>query len=151
MNGRAITMMVIFLTAAGFLFKQEMAMPQSGPEDYLEPPVVYDAERLKDPFMPPQTKENKEPLPESVLKPKAPEVVPPALIIQGIIWGGSSPQAILNQKIVKIGDTLEGARIIDIKKEGVTIDFQDQLFSLPAPALNKNLNTPKEIQNPRGG
>jgi hypothetical protein len=153
MNRVAIIIIFIFLTTPVFLFKQEMAMSEPGPENYLEPPVVYNAEGLKDPFMLPKIEENKVQLPESGLEPKIPEVmvVPPALTIQGILWGGRSAQAIINQKIVKIGDILEGARIIDIKKEGIIIDFQGQQFSFPEPALNKNLRTPKEIQNPIGG
>ena len=138
---------IIFLS----LLKLETAIPESGPENSLESAVVYDAEGLKDPFKPPEIKKEAQ-LPAKVSKQQEPKIVtPPSLIIQGIVWGGSLPQAIINQKIVKIGDTLEGARIIDIKKDGVTIAFQDQQFSFPAPAVNKNLNIPKEKQNPIGG
>jgi len=149
-----VAKIIIFFFTIMFLswFKLEMAVPESGPENSLEPAVVavvYDAEGLKDPFMPTDIKKAAQ-LPEK--EPEEPKIItPPSLIIQGIVWGGSLPQAIINQKIVKIGDTLEGARIIDINKDVVTIAFQDQQFSFPAPAFNKNLNIQKEKQNPIGG
>ena len=149
---RVIISIFIFLTVAILLFKQGMAIPESGLENYLEPAVVYDADGLKDPFAPPKIEEKKVLPPETALEPKIIEIVrPPSLIIQGLVWGGSLPQAIINQTIVKVGDTLEGARIIDIKKDGVTITFKDQQFSFPAPVVNSNLNVPKIKQNLMGG
>ena len=93
-----------FLTTAIFLFKQEMAIPESGPENSLESAVTYDAEGLKDPFKPPEIKKEAQ-LPQQEPQPEPKIVTPPSLIIQGIVWGGSLSHAIINQKIVKIGDT----------------------------------------------
>jgi len=58
----------------------------------------------------------------------------PSLIIQGIVWGGGKPQAIINNKILQIGDVIENAHIVDINKSGVDIIFNGQQHNLPAPA-----------------
>ena len=55
----------------------------------------------------------------------------PALTVSGIAWGGSYPRAIINGKIVKIGDTIEGAEILEIKKEGVVVSYKGQEFTIP--------------------
>lgn len=58
----------------------------------------------------------------------------PALAVQGVIWGGSFPQAIINDKVVKVGDVIEGASIIGIDKDGVEVSFDKRKYSLPSPA-----------------
>ncbi|MDD5246320.1 MAG: hypothetical protein PHS09_02875 [Candidatus Omnitrophica bacterium] len=60
---------------------------------------------------------------------------PPPLTVQGVIWGTSLPQAIISGKVVKIGDTIEKARIIDITKEGVTIFYEGQQYTLSSPGI----------------
>ena len=54
------------------------------------------------------------------------EVAPPSLTIQGLIWNTDMPQAIVNGKIVKIGDIIDGAEVINISKEGITIRHNDK-------------------------
>ena len=51
---------------------------------------------------------------------------PPSLQVQGIIWGADTPQAIINHKVVRIGDSLEGARVTAIDRRGVTLEFQGE-------------------------
>jgi len=74
----------------------------------------------------------------------------PRLAIQGIVWGGKFPQAIIDNRVVKVGDriklgTREGATIIDIDKEGVVVVFEGQEYKLPAPARSTS------SKNPSGG
>lgn len=54
----------------------------------------------------------------------------PSLQIQGIVWGGSFPQAVINNKVVREGDTIEEAKITDINKSGVTIFFDNRQYTL---------------------
>lgn len=49
---------------------------------------------------------------------------PPVLQLKGIVWGGSEPQAIINDKVVHVGDKIEGVKIKSISKEGVDAVFQ---------------------------
>lgn len=57
-----------------------------------------------------------EPLMEIPLMPEQPL---PDIIISGIIWNSDRPQAIINGKIVDIGDTVQEIQIIGIQKAGI--------------------------------
>lgn len=99
------------------------------------PGIEYKSEGLRDPFEGVFKKEpaiNKEyadrPVQESI------QIPPPALTVQGIIWGGKIQQAIINDKLVKIGDTIEEAQVSSISKDGVEIIFKNRTFKLPSPA-----------------
>ena len=50
----------------------------------------------------------------------------PTLNIEGIVWNTNMPQAIVNGKVVRIGDTIEGVRIVKIEKQGITIDYSGE-------------------------
>lgn len=65
------------------------------------------------------------------------EPVKPPLVLQGILWGTARPQAIINRKIVSVGDTMEGAKILAVSKEGVTISFEGQTFQMNLPQPNR--------------
>ena len=52
------------------------------------------------------------------------------LSLQGVIWSSGRPQAIVNGKIVKIGDTIQDAEVLDIRKDGVKMRDKDREFSL---------------------
>jgi len=52
------------------------------------------------------------------------------LKLQGIFWGSSNPQAIINRKIVSVGDQVEDAEVEAITKESVTLSRNGQEFEL---------------------
>lgn len=58
----------------------------------------------------------------------------PTLTVQGLVWGGKFPQAIINNKVVKIGDIIEGAQVANIEKGGVRLLFKGKNYSLSSPA-----------------
>jgi len=105
--------------------KKIEALEKAKPLPPLRPRIEYQAKNLRDPF------QGLKITGSTVAVAKA---APPALTIQGIVWGGSLPQAIINNKVVKIGDTIEEARIIDINKDGVTIFFGGRQYNLASPA-----------------
>ena len=153
MKSRNKIFLVFFLVALLIsLLKEIKALPQAPSEASLRPIVTeYKAEGLKDPF------EGKEE--QFIAQAKAREVVPvpevpvqkrplPALTVQGVVWGGRFPQAIVNDKIVKIGDIVEEARIIDINKSGITVSFDNQQYSLTSPA---GINLQSSKQKPTEG
>ena len=127
------------------------AAKEVAPEVLLKPNIVeYKSGNMRDPFY-------QEKKPEVI---KKIEEVPvekkplPALKIQGMVWGGDFPQAIINNKVVKIGDTIEGASIVQINKEGVVILFEKQKYSLPSPGatdLEGSFKSPEGDKNPEGG
>lgn len=77
----------------------------------------------------------------------APKVPLPKFTIQGIVWGGEVPQAIVDNKVVKPGDTIDNVHIVDINKEGIDIFFNGAQYTLPSPAAA--VVTEKK-QNPGG-
>ncbi|MFA5118061.1 MAG: hypothetical protein WC695_04305 [Candidatus Omnitrophota bacterium] len=58
------------------------------------------------------------------------------LSVQGVIWGGSLKQAIVNDKVVQQGDMINNARILEITKEGIVILYMNRQFTLNAPAVD---------------
>ena len=61
------------------------------------------------------------------VKPKEKTSLPlPKFTIEGIIWNANMPQAIVNGQVVRIGDTIEGVRIVKIEKQGITIDYNGE-------------------------
>jgi|GEM_PF-633514 len=106
---------------------------QAGQKEALRiarPTVEYTSSGLKDPFR----------LFKPAKETKKIEIVdipvnPPELQVSGLIWGAETPQAIVNGKVVKIGDRVENARIESIGKSGVVIEFSGKKFTLPV-AMN---------------
>lgn len=93
--------------------------------------VEYIGADTRDPFEAYLKKEELKPKDEGEL---AKERTFPSLTVQGIIWGGRFPQAIINGKVVKVDDVIEGARVTDITKEGITVFFNNRQQTLASPA-----------------
>ncbi|MDD5347742.1 MAG: hypothetical protein PHT59_03920 [Candidatus Omnitrophica bacterium] len=108
------------------------------------PDVSYAAADRRDPF--------KDSLPIDLpmtVEPAAEDVKPPEMTIQGIFWGGQFPQAIVNEKIIKVGDTIQEATVVGIDKEGITIRVSNREFRMPAPG--SQVVMPAMAGGPQGG
>ncbi len=46
--------------------------------------------------------------------------------VQGVIWGGSEPKAIIDQEVYGVGDLLDGATIVAIDRSGVRLRRGDR-------------------------
>jgi hypothetical protein len=111
------------------LFNEIKAMPEAAPENSLIPNIEYKAGESRDPFQSPQKeKQIKGQLPQKQIQEKP----LPALAVKGIVWGGKFPQAIINNRIVKIGDNVDEVQIVDINKSGVTVSFENRQYNLPS-------------------
>lgn len=55
----------------------------------------------------------------------------PNLVITGLIWNSPKPQAIINGKVINIGDTVSGVRIIEIDVRGITVDYEGRTVLVP--------------------
>jgi hypothetical protein len=97
----------------------------------IKPNVEYKAGDLRDPFQSPFASGE---APVSGPKVPAAPQAPPSLVVQGIIWGGDFPLGIINKKVVKIGDTIEGVQIMDINQGGVIVVSGNYTYNLPSPA-----------------
>ena len=60
------------------------------------------------------------------------EITLPDFTIQGVIWNTDLPQAIVNDMIVRVGDVIDDAKIVEITKTGITIDYRDRRFYIAA-------------------
>lgn len=106
-------------------------------ERIIRPNIEYKAAGLRDPFEGPTVKKSGDD--ERAAEPKVSRVPPPDLIVQGLIWGGDIPQAIINNKVVKVGDTIQGVKIITITKDGVTVLFEGMQYNLSSPAMSAGI------------
>lgn len=70
-----------------------------------------------------------QPAPEAVAAP-AKYVRLPNLTLDGIVEGRGEPMAIINARIVKVGDNLQGASVVRINKESVLLVYEGQEFLL---------------------
>lgn len=68
--------------------------------------------------------EEKEPIKET--EPEK-EIVIPTFTIIGIVWG-HNPRVIIDGEVHKIGDTVKGAKIIDITKQGIRMTYEGKEF-----------------------
>ncbi len=103
--------------------------------------LEYKAENLRDPFqkyfvIPQPTfgeipEESEEVSPE---KSAEDEAAISAIKLQGLIWGGNIPQAIINESVVKAGDVVDNMQIIEINKDGVSVLFNNRVYNLSSPA-----------------
>lgn len=59
----------------------------------------------------------------------AEEAAPPPLNVQGLIWGVERPACIIGGKVLSVGDTVQEARIMEIKKGGVVFMFRGKIFT----------------------
>jgi hypothetical protein len=91
--------------------------------------IDYTADDLRDPF---QSYLIKEPLPNAAPSEKPVEVIspPPTFTIQGVFWGASFPQAIINDKIVREGDVISDAKILSITRDNIKFLFANREFSV---------------------
>ncbi|MBL7081269.1 MAG: hypothetical protein ISS44_01700 [Candidatus Omnitrophica bacterium] len=58
----------------------------------------------------------------------------PSLALKGVIWQGPIPLVIINDQVLKKGDTIKGATIVKIDEDSVTLIYQNRPFRLLSPA-----------------
>ena len=109
-------------------------------ERIVRPTIEYKAGNMRDPF-----KEAETGVEAPSKRPETTGVVagpPPTLSVQGLIWGGNIPQAIVNNKVVKVGDTIDGAKVVTIEKDGVGIFYNGSEFKV-SPSVLSPVSTKK--------
>lgn len=55
---------------------------------------------------------------------------PPAVVVQGVIWGSYRPQALIDGALYEVGDTIQNAQIVSIDRSGVTVSVHGATFAL---------------------
>jgi hypothetical protein len=59
------------------------------------------------------------PMPTKVVPQPAKQQDVKAMVVKGLVWNTDEPQAIVNDKVVRVGDSIDGMKIISIQKKGV--------------------------------
>lgn len=128
---------IIFFLSQAALGEKKAA---AGLDDsILRPLVVSGAGELNNPFLnliEAEIKKETANKPQDIKKGNAVKSLP-AYTIQGVIWGTELPQAIINNKVFKIGDMLDEAKVENIDKNGVIVSLNGTLFTLNAPAFSQ--------------
>jgi len=73
----------------------------------------------------------------------------PPLEIKGLVWGTEVPQAIINGKVLKIGDTINEVKIVTIDKTGVGVLFEGKPAKVASPSKSYLVNDTATV--PEGG
>lgn len=125
---------IVFFTLFNYAYSQEQTQEPS-----FRPKVEYTADESKEIFQSCLT--NITPLLKDTSTTMLQDIKPPSLTTQGIIWQTDLPQAIINNKVVKVGDVIEGAEVIKIDKSGVEISFRNKLFKLDSFSVQNHGST----------
>jgi len=84
--------------------------------------IEYTSQSLRDPFLSPFEIEQQA---EQALG-----VDFSHLRVQGMVWNSAIPQAIINERVLRQGDVIDGAEILDVQEEGVFILYEEKQYIL---------------------
>lgn len=134
-----IFLLLILSAVAVIIFDKAQGVEKTMPEASLRPKVVFaegNSKNLFKNFLIEQRKQKESAINTSANTQQKEEgsVSLPPLAVQGMMWGGDLPMVIINKKVLKIGDTIEGAQIVNIDKTGVKILYKKQTFNLNSPS-----------------
>jgi len=115
---------------------QETQAPTPGGGGRAVAASSYTAQGLRDPLMSllpkaPAREVKVSAAPKETVKPPVP---PPRLTVRGLLWGGPEPEAIINDEVYRVGETVGGAKILSIDRTGITIEHQGKPAFYPTPA-----------------
>ncbi len=57
------------------------------------------------------------------------EIPPPALQVNGVIWNSDRPQAIINDRVIDVGDEIAESKVVKIRRSGVDVEYKGKVFS----------------------
>ena len=96
--------------------------------------AMSEALNFKNPFKPllPEKKKSEEPAANqtNLMESKSQVVTQPKFTVTGLVWNSDRPQAIIDSKVVGIGDEIGGSKIISIKKDAIEVLYQGKFFSI---------------------
>ncbi len=140
-----VFLLAIFFAAEEVLGQNQTISSQEDLKaDSLRPKVEYTAVISKTPFFNYLKEELKKLMKKQAAKFEEEKITYiPNFVVQGIIWGGDLPLAIINNKVLKIGDAIDEAVIEKIDKNGVTVSANGKVFKLGSPSAMQTNNAAK--------
>lgn len=130
-------------------FSEILKQERTAPELESRPEVKYNAGSFRDPFS--ASDDSKQDIVQEAGSGQQDKGAFPSLDIQGLIWGGEFPQAIINNKVFKVGDEVDGMKITEIAKDGVTVLSGMETHKIPSPALTGMGNLENQYAVSKGG
>jgi hypothetical protein len=131
--GRAVNFVIAFLYFMLYAFYSMLTVRWTVFADNAEQlAVAYSGEAYESPFKPCLPQKGIVISPGSV----KPETPIPSLSLEGIVWGGIFPQAIINGSIVKEGDKISDAEVLKIEKNEIKLSYQGNIFFLKSHETN---------------
>lgn len=123
----------LIFSSQALLAADKPRVPESLAKE-LRPRLEFTGEKSKEPFRDTlsKIKESEKVATKPAVKEQRPAL--PQMTIQGIIWGSSVPCVIINNRVLKEGETIDDVKITKIGKEGVTASYQGWDYSLSSPA-----------------
>ena len=96
-------------------------------EGYAHAAVIYTSRDLRDPFKSPFEMQG---IPVVEDRPVVPEIEYGLshINVQGMVWGSKMPQAIINNQVVRVGEIIDGAEVLEIRQEGVYILYEGKQY-----------------------
>jgi len=58
---------------------------------------------------------------------------PDTWTVTGIVYNQDAPLAYVNRKAAKVGDTVDNAKVVEISKTSVTLEYQGNQFTISVP------------------
>ena len=130
--------------------------PIATTQENVASPPKYTAQNLRDPFqsllpLPPRFPNavvplgagsggmtNPSPLPPTAAGGLPSPLVAPSVLLQGMVWGGPNPAAIINNEVYGIGSLVGGGTITAITSEGVTLNFGGRPIQVLIASVGKD-------------
>ncbi|RKY39241.1 MAG: hypothetical protein DRP75_02680 [Candidatus Omnitrophota bacterium] len=119
----AISLLATLLSTLVFREKALSAQEKKQTKEPTYPQVNYQMSKRDLLRSPLDILEKKMPPPEQE------KVVLPPMELQGYTWGYEA-RAIINNQVVKKGDRILGAKVLEIRKEGVVLLYKGKIFTL---------------------
>ena len=146
---KRIPSLMLFLTilAAGISLGNIVSAKEDASNIIVErTQIKYQSGQLRDPFATCLVRVVKKEESQQAVKDQlaAPIIDLDTFKVEGIIWGGKMPQAIINDKVLAVGDTINGAQILSIDKKGITLNFSGQIVNLSSPGINPVVGKEKQ-------
>lgn len=74
-----------------------------------------------------------------------------SFVIQGAVWGEETPLAIIDNKVLRIGDIINDAVIEKIDKNGITVSVNGRPIHLDLPSSKQKITLNNEAKSQEGG
>lgn len=75
----------------------------------------------------------------------------PSFVIQGAVWGEETPLAIIDNKVLRIGDMINDAVIEKIDKNGITVSVNGRPVNLELPSSKQKITLNNGAKSQEGG